>query len=395
MSETLAESRNYFDWAATAPVDGEILREALEKNLECWGNPSSIHSEGKKARKALEEARERSARVLGVKSENLVWTSGGTESDHLALLSALTRIEKGHVVLSAIEHPALREMAREIENLGFEVTFVKPDRNGFVSVEDVMEAIRENTVLASVMAVNNETGAIQPYAEIGRQVAERCQGKRKIHFHVDAVQALGKIPLELSGTQIDSAAFSAHKICGPRGIGLLYMKKEFHSFLRGGGQEKNMRSGTENLFGAWAFMRCLEKYAITAQNQKMEERLSAQKAMCASFVERLSKIKGASIIPYGRLENPELEYSPWVVQASFAGIPGQVMLRALDAQGICISTGSACSSSKKGHPVLDAMSLGAKEKEGAVRFSFGHATTSEEMDFLLAKLEEFAKTFLG
>lgn len=244
------------------------------------------------------------------------------------------------------------------------------------------------------MAVNNETGAIQPVYEIADAITKATAGKRKPKLHIDCVQAAGKIPLKLSYKGIDSAAFSAHKICGPRGIGLLYLAEPLEGFLRGGGQEKSIRSGTENVFGAVAFSKCLEKYFISENNQTAFLRYEAQKKYVMDFIEGLSKIEACTIIPETRLEKPE-NYSSWVVQASFNKVPGQVMLRALDSEGFYISTGSACSSRKNNRPVLEAMHVDAKISENAVRFSFGPATTKKAMDELLTKVSEITARFNG
>lgn len=389
---TEQQKEHYFDWAATSPSDSEILKEALSETLENWGNPSSIHSAGKEARNILESARNKCAKALGVNANTLYFTSGGTESDHIPLLSILNRPGKPHVLFSSIEHPAVREMAEELKKCGISVEQIPSDKNGIIQPETVVSLLKPETVFVAVMAVNNETGAIQPVYEIADAIVKATEGRRKPKFHIDCVQAAGKIPIDLNKKGIDSAAFSAHKICGPRGIGLLYSKEPFEPFLRGGGQEKGIRSGTENVYGAVAFSKCLEKYVISAQNKKMEERFEAQKQYCSNFVKSLSGIEGCKIIPDSRIENPDF-YSPWIVQAAFKNIPGQVMLRALDAEGFYISTGSACSSRKNNRPVLEAMNISKDESENAVRFSFGSETTEKAMLELFEKVAEIAKKF--
>lgn len=387
---------HYFDWAATSPMDEGIAREALDYAIEHWANPSSLHEAGKDARKALEEQRAKAAKALGIKPEQFFFTSGGTEGDHLALLSVLMRPQKGSVILSAIEHPALREMTSSLKNCGWNVITVNPDKNGIITCESIAEKLQDDTVLVSVMWVNNETGAVQPVEKIASLLEEKCKGKRKPLFHVDAVQATGKIPMNLANCGADSVSISAHKISGPRGIGGLYLANasSFNGFLRGGGQEKNVRSGTENLFGAAAFASCLEKYFISEKNICAKERFKAQKKFTSDFIKELLLIKGASIIPHCRNgENEEL-FSPWVVQASFPGIPGQVMERALSADGFFISTGSACSQGSHARPVLDTMGISGKEKEAAVRFSFGHETTESSMKELLEEVKKVCKDFL-
>jgi cysteine desulfurase len=385
---------HYFDWAATSPADEDILRSALEETLTVWGNPSSIHTVGKEARTLLEEARSKCAGVLSVSPDKLFFTSGGTESDHIMILSVLNRPQKGTVLISSLEHPAVKNEAEELKRCGWNVSVIPSSPSGMITPEAVLSKLTDDTVLVCVMAVNNETGAVQPVYDIADALAKVAAGKRRPKLHVDGVQAAGKIPFDIAHRGIDSAAFSAHKICGPRGAGILYLADMIEPFLRGGGQEKNMRSGTENVFGAVAFAKCLERYYITDKNGQAMDRFAAQQRYTRRFLEKLAAVKGCSIIPEERLERAhENDYSPWVVQAAFNNIPGQVMLRALNAEGFFISTGSACSSRKNERPVLEAMNVNASLRETAVRFSFGPHTTEKAMDELAARTEEIAKRF--
>ncbi|WP_296686312.1 cysteine desulfurase family protein [Treponema sp. UBA3813] len=389
-------SEHYFDWAATAPCDKDILRESLEIALQYDGNPSSTHKTGSEARKIFERARESCAQSLGVKASQIFFTSGGTESDHIPLLSVLTSpAKKGRIILSSIEHPALREECAQLKKLGFDVVSVNPDKNGFVSAQSILEKLTSDTLFVTVMAVNNETGCIQPVYEIADALTQATKGKRRPHFHVDCVQAAGKIPLDFSHEGIDSAAFSAHKISGPRGIGILYLSRPINSFLVGGGQEQNIRSGTENLFGAVAFSKCLEKYYINKKNQAAQKRFNEQKEWTRDFLEKLSQIERCRLVPEMRadFEKSEEKFSPWVVQAAFVGIPGNVMVRALDAKGFCISTGSACSAKKQSRPILAAMGASREIQDSAVRFSFGSFTTKKAMDELAEAIKEIVKEF--
>ena len=390
----MTDKTHYFDWAATAPQDAEIARQALELTLENWANPSSIHQAGSDAKKILDEARTRAAKAIGVKPDTLYFTSGGTESDHIPLLSLLTRQGKGSFITSAIEHPALSHMTKMMENCGWKPIIVSPDKNGFIEAEDLASHIQEDTAFVAVMSVNNETGAVQDIRGIADAIAEKSKGGRKPWFHVDCVQAAGKIELDLNTAGIDSAAMSAHKIGGPRGIGLLYLSRQMTSFLRGGGQEKNIRSGTENVYGAAAFSFCLEKYLIRKENPSSIQRFEEQKAWTSSFIREILSIPGCTIIPHSRKDDGMAErFSPWIVQASFKGIPGQVMERALSEKGFYISTGSACSQGHHSRPVLDSMGISGQEKEDAVRFSFGHDTTREAMDDLVNVLKETVGLF--
>lgn len=389
---TEEQKKHYFDWASTSPCDEDILKSALEKTLTAWGNPSSIHTAGKEAKVLLEEARSVCADALGVKPETLYFTSGGTESDHIPLLSVLNRPAKGTVLFSSIEHPAVREMALEMKKCGIKVESIPSDKNGIITPEAVSKLLTTDTMLVCIMAVNNETGAIQPIYEIADVINEFGKGRRKPRFHIDCVQAAGKIPLNLAYKGIDSAAFSAHKICGPRGIGLLYAANPEEPFLKGGGQEKGIRSGTENVYGAIAFSQVLKKHIISEKNTEAFHRYQQQVQWTKEFVEKLASLEPCTIIPPARTEKQEL-YSPWVVQAAFKKIPGQVMLRALDTEGFYISTGSACSSRKNNRPVLEAMNIKSDLSENAVRFSFGPLTTKEAMDELFDKVSEISNKF--
>lgn len=391
----MTETEHYFDWAATSPGDKEILRAALEMTLDDWGNPSSTHQAGKNAKNLLEAARKTAAEALDVKAESVFFTSGGTESDHIALLSVLNKPSKGTVLISSIEHPALREMGEEIKKAGCKVEYIPADKDGVIRPEAVTALLTKDTLAVCVMAVNNETGVIQPVKEIADAISKASAGGRKPKFHVDCVQAAGKIPFSLKYWGVDSAAFSAHKICGPRGIGILYLKdceKGLDPFLRGGGQEKGIRSGTENVFGALAFSKCLKKYFISEKNSEALSAYQKQRQVTNDFIKKLSSLNGCTIIPQSRLEKTDL-FSPYVVQAAFNNIPGNVMLRALDSKGFYISTGSACSSRKNNRPVLEAMHVDGKLRETSVRFSFGPLTTAKAIDELFEAVKEVNGTF--
>lgn len=393
------DTERYFDWAATSKPDMDIITSAAIKAASAWGNPSSLHQAGKAAHALLEKAREKAAACLGVKKDTVYFTSGGTESDHIALLSTLMRPQKGTVLVSGIEHPAIIEEAKVLSRCGVKIVSIPPNKDGIITPAAVMERLTADTLLVCVMAVNNETGAISPINEIGAALLS-TKGRR-IHFHSDCVQAAGKITLNLEG--VSSAAFSAHKICGPRGIGALYIKEGTYiePFLRGGGQEKGMRSGTENVAGAIAFAKCLERYSINKENTAMA-RYKEQCALTNEFIKQLCTIPSCTIIPETRAMAAEAasngaaskaddaanKWSPWIVQSSFMGIPGQVMLRALDAMGYSISTGSACSSHKGTRTILDAMGVKDDVSKCAVRFSFGYSTTKQAMDSLLCAIQD-------
>ena len=383
----------YCDWASTALFDKEINEKALQTAFEFNGNPSSSHQYGLDAKKILTLARARCAKALNVNEKNIFFTSGGTESNHLALTNLFLKPAKGTIVISNIEHPSVREMAENMKKCGWKLSYAKSDSNGIVTAESVLKAVDDETDLVAVMAVNNETGAIQPIYEIGKALEERFKGKKKPKFHVDCVQAAGKIPLDLSNGVIDSASISAHKIGGPRGIGILYLKDSHQeSFLKGGGQENGIRSGTENLFAIEALSMCLEKYFILDENSESYKRFEEQKKWTAEFLQDLRKINGSFLLPESRKDYDE-RFSPWVIQAGFEKIPGEVLVRALSSQEIYISTGSACSSRKMKRPILEAMNVSKEKAEWGVRFSFGYATTKQEMQALLDALKNIVALF--
>ena len=384
MADKDFDYEHYFDWAATTPPDQDILKESLEITMKNWGNPSSVHQIGKNAKSVLEETRAKVAKTLGVKTENIYFTSGGTESDQIPLLSVMTKPLCGTVLISSIEHPAIREQAYAMKHCGWKIKELPTDKYGIIQPQTVVDYLTDDTMLVCIMAVNNETGVIQPIYEIADALTQASKNKRRPKFHVDCVQAAGKIKLDLSHNGIDSAAISSHKICGPRGIGILYLKDKIEPFLKGGGQEKNIRSGTENVFGAVAISKCLERY-YNKDNSEFSK-------ISQDFVNQLSQLKGCTIIPQTRLEKPEL-FSPFVVQAAFSKIPGNVMLRALDSEGFSISTGSACSSKKNSRPVLEAMHINNDLRETSVRFSFGPHTTQKAVSELFKIVSKINSTF--
>ena len=384
MTDKDFDYEHYFDWAATTPPDQDILKESLKITMKNWGNPSSVHQIGKNAKSVLEETRAKVAKTLGVKTENIYFTSGGTESDQIPLLSVMTKPLCGTVLISSIEHPAIREQAYAMKHCGWKIKELPTDKYGIIQPQTVVDYLTDDTMLVCIMAVNNETGVIQPIYEIADALTQASKNKRRPKFHVDCVQAAGKIQLNLSHNGIDSAAISSHKICGPRGIGILYLKDKLEPFLKGGGQEKNIRSGTENVFGAVAISKCLERY-YNKDNSEFSK-------ISQDFVNQLSQLKGCTIIPQTRLEKPEL-FSPFVVQAAFSKIPGNVMLRALDSEGFSISTGSACSSKKNNRPVLEAMHINNDLRETSVRFSFGPHTTQKAVSELFKIVSKINSTF--
>ena len=382
--------RYYFDWAASSIP----------------GNPSSVHhTEGKDARLALEDARRRCALALGVKPDEVYFTSGGTESNAIVLFSLLTkprRLPQAHqqksdaasslFLYSAVEHPSVRENAAVLENLGIPCAPIGVENDGRVSAVKLDKALAKNphARMAAIMAVNNETGAINDIKALSEVIRQR-QGSA-VHIHCDAVQALGKMNFNLYDWGVDSASFSAHKIGGSRGIGLLWLKKPIVPLIRGGDQEKKIRPGTENTLGVLNFADALERISQAASASPT---LHAAQRMRA-LIESLQKTGQFIPIPYGR-EAEDSRFSPWIFQCAFknksgAIIPGEVMARALDEKGFAVSTGSACSSAEKKRPVLEAMGIDKETSRGGIRISQGYGTTMEEINMLAGTIAALLNT---
>jgi len=376
------ESRHYFDWASTAVPEYPQL-EAQSR----FGNPSSLHREGRLAKEALESARTRCASVLKVPPETLYFTSGGTESNCIVLFSHIARQSGGRITASVGEHSSITENLRILDRLGRQTGVIPIDPLGRVTDSFLSETLTKynNVRFAAIMAVNNETGTVNDIVNLGKIIVNR---EPPIHFHCDMVQAVGKIPIDICGSGVDSASFSAHKIGGPRGIGLLYLRKPLEVLYSGGGQEKGIRPGTENVSGALAMAQCLETLPETVAAE-----YGKAKARCGRLISSLKQIGRCRLIPADRESNDyDSDFSPYIVQAAFKDIPGEVMARALDDLGFAVSTGSACSSSKQERPVLAAMGIDGKTAFEGIRISQGWSTADEEIDLLLAAIQEVLKS---
>jgi len=392
----------YLDWAATTPPDRDILLKALDSSMKGYGNPSSPHHAGKSAKKLLEDARiglnNAIFSVPGLTSPgNLVFTGSGTEADQIVPLSLVRQMrtestlgaagrEKPHIIVSAIEHAALHAQSEVMARMGFSVSYIKPDSDGIIPQKRIAEELRPSTKLVAVMAVNNETGAIQDIAAIGRAI-ETVSASSKIPpplFHVDCVQAFGKIPLDIAGSRATSAAFSAHKIQGPKGIGALWTRKAIAPLALGGGQESGMRSGTENVFGAMAFAMCAAK-AVSSFEARFADACTLEKEL----LDGLGRIQGACVLPRSRVGR-DTRWSPWIVSAAFPGLAGEVLVRALSDAGICVSTGSACSHSGavKERRILDAMGLSEELSFSAIRISIGPESTGQDIAAFLGTADD-------
>lgn len=364
----------YLDWAATAPVSAESLDALVGAARLYPANPSSLHADGKAAREAFESARKRVAAALGCPADRLCFTSGGTESDGIVLLSLLRRGNPGALVLSSIEHPAVFEQAAVLEKLGWKVRRVDPEPDGRVSPERIADAASDGAAMAAVMAVNNETGAIQPIADIRKALDEASAGRRRVRLHVDAVQALGKIPFDPDSCGADSAAVSAHKIRGPRGIGALYLRAPLEPLAVGGGQERGLRSGTENLPGALAFARAAEM-----ATESLSESAAAAARLTDRLLVGLNDIPDVRPVPDCRVPGDK-RYSPWILSIALPGLPGETAVRLLSDRGFAVSTGSACSASRRKRRILEAMGVPADIAFSTIRVSLGPTTTQDEID---------------
>lgn len=368
----------YFDNSATTRIKEEVLTEMFPYLSREYGNPSSLYSIGRKSKRAIEEARKRVASLINCKPEEIYFTSCGSESDNTALKGiAYANKNKGkHIITSKIEHPAILHSCQNLENKGFEVTYLDVDKDGFVNLETLENSIRPDTILISIMFANNEIGTIEPIEKIAK-----IAHKNGIIFHTDAVQACGNIPIDVQNMDIDMLSLSGHKIYAPKGIGALYVKKgiEFERFMDGGHQEKNKRSGTENVAEIVALGKACqiaEKNMETYQNK-----LQTLRNYC---LEKMKK-KFSNIHINGTME----KRLPGNINVSFEGQNATEILYKLDEMGICASGGSACSSGDNSPShVLTAIGLPSDLAKGAIRFTFGDFNTKDDVDYLVKMLEK-------
>jgi cysteine desulfurase len=373
----------YLDHAAATPLHPDVLESMLPYFTEVFGNPSSVHRFGRDAKTAITNARDAIANKLGCAAAELVFTSGGTESDNMALFGAA--FAAGHhrrrIVTTTVEHHAVLHACRELERHGFEVVYAPVDDTGRVVMEAVDAAIDDRTAIVSVMFGNNEVGTLQPIEEIGRLA--RARGAV---FHVDAVQALGHVPIDLAGLPVDLMSFSAHKINGPKGIGLLYASRrvKLEPRLFGGSQERKRRAGTENVAGAVGFAKAVE-LSLETPDRRREELAALRQAMLDVF---------RSELPAGAfaVNGHPTEHLPHVLNVSFPGAGTESLLMNLDLEGIAAASGSACSSGalEPSH-VLQAMKLPGERLCSAVRFSFGMNNCLKSVTFAAQKVATVVK----
>lgn len=366
--------RIYFDNSATTPVDSEVTKIMLEYLTDKFGNPSSIHFFGREARKALNEAREKVAALIGADTDEIFFTSCGTESDNLAIKGvALKNRKKGnHIITTAIEHHAVVHTCEYLEQNGFKVTYLPVDENGMISLEDLKEAITDQTILITIMFANNEVGTVQPIKDIGRIAREKG-----IYFHTDAVQAVGTYPIDVKELNIDLLTLSGHKIYASKGVGALYVRKgvKIEAIQHGGAHERNLRAGTENIPGIVG----LGLAAEIAKNN-----LAGHRTHLQTLREKL--ISGINEkIPFVKFNGHPTSHVPGIVNYSFMYVEGESLLLNLDLKGIAASSGSACTSgSLDPSHVLLAMGLSHELAHGSLRISLGRYNTAADVDYFLS-----------
>lgn len=373
--------RVYLDNSATTPVDKAVVEAMLPFLTEKFGNASSIHFFGQEARAAVDKARHQTAELINARPAEIVFTSGGTEANNLAIRGLLEANEKygTHIITSQIEHSAVKEVCLDLEKRGYQVTYLPVYEDGIVRIEDVRQAVREETLLISVMMANNEIGTIQPVEEIGKLVRQLRDDGKKIWFHTDAVQAAGKIAVDVEAIGCDLLSVSAHKIYAPKGAGALYVRRgvRLHKQNIGGHQERERRGGTESVPTIVAFGKACE-----LAKQDLAKNAENLRALRDKFENEVGE-EISDLVFNGKRENR----LPNISNISFRFIEGEGLLINLDMQGVAVSTGSACSSgSLEPSPVIRALGRNDELARGAIRFSFGKDNRAEEVDYILEVL---------
>ena len=365
----------YFDNSATTRCYPEVAEIVVKTMTEDFGNPSAMHLKGVEAEKYVREAAQILAKILKVNEKEIIFTSGGTESNNLALFGGADANKRSgnHIITTSVEHAAVGQPAERLEQMGYEVTIVPVDHRGVVQLEALEKALRPDTILVSTMHVNNEVGAVMPVEEIAKLVHEKSP---KALYHVDAIQAFGKYRIYPKKAGIDMLSVSSHKIHGPKGVGFLYIneKARIQPQILGGGQQAGMRSGTDNVPGI-AGLGVAAKMVYTDFDKKIEHMYQLKERLAEGFLK----------LPDVRLNGMEIrEGAPQILSASFLGVRSEVLLHTLEEKGIYVSAGSACSSHKrKAAGTLSAMGMEAAQRESTLRFSFSEENTFEEVDYAL------------
>lgn len=371
----------YLDHSATTRTDDDVAKMMLEYMTDHYGNPSSVHSFGRVARKAMEEAREKIARAIGAEPNEIIFTSGGTEADNLAIRGVAYANKKrgNHIITSTIEHHAVLDTCKSLAREGFEITYVPVDEYGIVNLENLKNAVTDKTILISVMHANNEVGTIQPVKEIGAVAKEKG-----VYFHCDTVQSVGKIPVNVNELNIDLLAMSAHKFYGPKGIGCMYMRKGVRllPITFGGAQERKRRPGTENVPGVAGFALALEQ-AVNSMEQQIPYQTGLRDKLIKGITDK---------IDYVKLNGHPTQRLPNNVNVSIQYIEGESLLLSLDMKGIAASSGSACTSgSLDPSHVLLAMGIPHEIAHGSLRMTLGKDNTEEQVNYVIEVLPEIVE----
>jgi cysteine desulfurase len=371
----------YLDNSATTKPAPEVIQAIRETWEDNYGNPSALHRKGLEAEKLLKKARCQLADAIGAADNEVIFTSGGTESNNLALLGTLKKLRQrgNHLLTTKIEHPAVRNVFKELEQEGYQVTYLNVDASGRIDPEELRAGLEHRPVLVSIMLVNNETGSIQPISNIGAMLSGI---NPKPIFHVDAVQAFGKVPFKVKDLNVDLLSLSGHKFHGTKGTGALYIRKgvPIAPILFGGGQEKALRSGTENVPGIVG-MGVAAAFAEAHLTENAAKILSLKRQLLGYLESGMDSV---------RVNSPDMpQFAPHILNASFPGIKAEVLLHALEQDGIYVATGSACGSKKKSpNHVHQAIGLSETESEGTLRFSFSMYNTDTEIDYVGEKLRK-------
>ena len=370
----------YLDNSATTRCFDEVIEAVTMEMKECFGNPSSMHMKGVEAEKKIKKATETIAASLKVKDKEIIYTSGGTESDNMALIGVARAYKRSgmHIITTKIEHAAVLQSAKVLEEEGYEVTYLPVDGTGVVDLEVLKESIREDTILVSVMGVNNEIGTVEPLEEIGKIIKEK---NKNTLFHVDAVQAYGKVKILPKKMGIDLMSVSGHKIHGPKGIGFLYISEnvKIKPIINGGGQQRNYRSGTENVLGIMGMGTAVQKIF-----ENFEEDTTRMKNLRKSMIERLNQIEGVYV------NGADEDHSaPHIISVSVEKIRAEVLLHSLEEKGVYVSAGSACASNKPAiSETLKAIGVKKEFLDSTIRFSLSVFTTKEETDYAIDCLND-------
>ncbi|SHH86128.1 cysteine desulfurase [Caloranaerobacter azorensis DSM 13643] len=371
----------YLDNSATTRPRDEVIDSMIYMLKSVYGNPSSLHRKGLEAEKEIEKSRTIISKFLGVDSKEIFFTSGGTESNNIAIQGIIKRYAKRgkHIITTKIEHPSVLNIFKYYEDKGFEVTYLNVNEKGIIDLKQLEDSITDKTILVSIMMVNNEIGTVQPIKEIVEIIKKK---NKNVKLHVDGVQAFGKIDIQLKNLGVDVFSFSGHKIHGPKGVGGLYIKNGtvLEPIIFGGNQERGLKSGTENTPGIVGLGKAVEIIKNNFEDEK-NHILDVKKYFIDKVLEKIDNIKINSYT--------DDRCAPHIVNISFIGVKGEVLLHYLEEDGIFVSTGSACSSHKKGRShVLKSIGLKEEEIEGAIRFSFAFYNTKEEIEYAVDRLEK-------